>query len=436
MRSLAVIFATVFIDLLGFGIVIPLLPFYAEHFGGSALTVGLLAVSFSLAQFVFVPLWGRWSDSVGRRPIILIGLLGSFITYVLFGLAQSLVWLFVARTFAGVAGGTIATAQAYVADSTTPENRAKGMGIVGAAFGLGFIFGPAIGGFLSQWGHAAPPLFAAALSLANFAAAWFYLPESLKRTPGEGVPVRRSRIQALERALARPCMPVLLVVYFVVVTAFAGFEATFALFSEHRHGYTAGTIGYLFAFVGVIMAVVQGGLVGRAVRLFGERALVAAGILTVGVGFVLLPLGATKTGLLLALAVISVGMGLNGPAMTALVSKLSDSHDQGGMLGLTQSLGSLARMVGPAWGGFLFDRFGETSPYVSSSALMLVAFVVSAVGLSRRRCARAASASSPNAVGRGVPDPGAENGRGEPNHPLSEPGSGGAPPPGHMDGNG
>ena len=387
MSPLAIIFVTVFIDLLGFGIVIPLLPFYAERFGADAFRISLLAASFSLAQFIFVPIWGRWSDFVGRRPIILIGLLGSFLSYLLFGMAQSLAWLFVARAFAGIAGGTIATAQAYVADSTTPENRAKGMGLVGAAFGLGFIFGPALGGFLSKWGAATPALFASLLSLVNFGAAWFLLPESLKRAPGRGPAPRVSRVEALRRALARPCLPTLLLIFFVVTAGFAGFESTFALFSEHRHGFDAETIGYLFAFIGIIMAVVQGGLVGRIVRLVGEGPLVPFGILAVAVGLGLLPSSHSRVALYTALGIIAVGMGLVGPSIAALVSKWSDPSDQGGMLGLTQSFGSLARIVGPAWGGFLFTRYGMSAPYVSSAAIMLAAFGVSLVGLRRPTCA-------------------------------------------------
>ncbi len=211
MSPLVIIFVTVFIDLLGFGIIIPLLPFYAETFGASAVVVGLLATSFSLMQFLFAPVWGRLSDIFGRRPIILVGLMGSALSYLAFGLAASLPMLFGARILAGIAGANIPTAQAFIADSTTPENRAKGMGLVGAAFGLGFIFGPAIGGFLSHWGYSAPAFFAATLSLANFSAALFFLPESL---PPEkrGAHARPGRIAAFRRALSRPKLALVLTV--------------------------------------------------------------------------------------------------------------------------------------------------------------------------------------------------------------------------------
>jgi MFS transporter, DHA1 family, tetracycline resistance protein len=378
---LAIIFLTVFIDLLGFGIIIPLLPFYAERFGGSAETVALLSASFSAMQFVFMPIWGRLSDRVGRRPILLLGLFGSFASYLAFGLAGSLPLLFVSRMFAGIAGATVSTAQAFIADTTTPENRAKGMGLVGAAFGLGFIFGPALGGVLSRWGHIVPPLFASALSLFNLGAAWFLLPESrpahVPRTEREA----HSRLEALRKALTRPTLPALLAVYVTVVAAFSGFETTFALFSERRFGFTEETIGYLFAYVGLVLSIVQGGLVGRVVRRFGEARLVPPAILMVAAGLALIGMSRSVFELFVANGVLAIGMGFNTPALTALISKRSDPEDQGGVLGVSQGLASLARIVGPAWGGYLFDRWGMASPYFSSAVLMLVACGVSVAGL-------------------------------------------------------
>jgi MFS transporter, DHA1 family, tetracycline resistance protein len=381
LSPLAIVFVTVFVDLLGFGIIIPLLPFYAERFGGSAQTVALLSASFSAMQFVFMPIWGRLSDRVGRRPILLLGLFGSFASYLVFGLAGSLPLLFVSRMFAGIAGATVSTAQAFIADTTTPENRAKGMGLLGAAFGLGFVFGPALGGLLSRWGHAAPPLFAAALSLANFGAAWFLLPESRPAHVPATARATRSRLDSLRNALTRPGLPALLLIYVTVVAAFSGFETTFALFSERRFAFTEETIGYLFAYVGVVLSIVQGGLVGRAARRFGERRLVTAGLLLLATGLALVPLSRSVAELVVANGVLAVGMAFNSPALTALISKRSDPEDQGGILGVSQGLASLARIVGPAWGGYLFDRWGMTSPYFSSAALILIACGISIVGL-------------------------------------------------------
>ena len=275
MSPLLVIFVTVFINLLGFGIIIPLLPFYAEHFGASALIVGLLSTSFSLMQFLFAPFWGRLSDRIGRRPVILIGLIGSALWYSLFALATSLTMLFVARCLAGIAGANIPTAQAFIADITTKENRARGMGMIGAAFGLGFVFGPAIGGFLSHWGYAAPAWFAAAISFANFVAALFLLPESRSASDDRE---QAGRLEAFRRALVRPHLPLVLLVYFLVLVAFSSFEATFALFSERQFGFTSTTIGYMFAWIGVVLATVQGALVGRVAKRVGEQRIVPVAI--------------------------------------------------------------------------------------------------------------------------------------------------------------
>ncbi len=357
MSPLVIIFITVFIDLLGFGIIIPLLPFYAESFGASAFTIGLLSTSFSLMQFLFSPIWGRWSDKIGRKPIILLGLMGSCLSYLAMALATSLTLLFVARIIGGIAGANIPTAQAYIADVTTPENRAKGMGMVGAAFGLGFIFGPAIGGLLSRIGPEAPMWFASVLCLGNFIAAWFLLPES-RRVSAQTKTL--GRMEAFRHALTKPVLVLLLALYFIVTAAFSSFEATFALFSKARYGFTSTSIGFLFAFIGLVLAVVQGVLVHRVVKRVGEARLVPAAIFCIALGF-------------------------NNPSLSSMVSRLSDPDDQGGILGLASSLASLGRVVGPVTGGFLYDSYGMTTPYVSASGLMLVAFAVSFVGLSRLR---------------------------------------------------
>jgi multidrug resistance protein len=385
---LIIVFVTVFIDLLGFGIIIPLLPFYAQTFGATAFTVGLLATSFSLMQFIFAPIWGRLSDRVGRRPIILLGLLGSCFSYLGFGMASTLTSLFAARIFAGIAGANIPTAQAVVADLTTPENRAKGMGLVGAAFGLGFIFGPAIGGFLSRYGYAVPAFFASGLSLANFAAAWFLLPETLK--PEHRAVERVGRIDALRAALARPHLPLLLLIGFLIVAAFSGYESTFALFAEQSYGFHASSIGYIFAFVGVVLVIVQGLLVGRAVKALGEHHIVPASLAIVAVGLLMIPATRSVGALLVANGVMAVGMGFNNPALMSLISRYSAAEDQGGVLGLTQSLNSLARIVGPLWGGFAFDRLGIGMPYITSAAVMGIAALLALHALWRAQTSAAA----------------------------------------------
>jgi MFS transporter, DHA1 family, tetracycline resistance protein len=377
---LVIIFVTVFIDLLGFGIIIPLLPFYAESFGASAFTIGLLGTSFSLMQFLFSPIWGRWSDRIGRKPIILVGLLGSCLSYVAMALAGSLAMLFVARIIGGIAGANIPTAQAYIADVTTPENRAKGMGMVGAAFGLGFIFGPAIGGLLSRYSPETPMWFAAALCLANFIAAWFLLPESRRVS---ATTKTLGRMEAFRHAMTQPTLLLVLALYFIVTMAFSGFEATFALFSEAKFGYTAASIGFLFAFIGLILSIVQGVLVGRVVKRVGERRLIPIAIFLISISIGFIPFVWSVPTLLVALGFLAVGMGFNNPSLSSMVSKLANEDDQGGILGLASSLASLGRVVGPAWGGYLYDAYGMTTPYISAAGLMFIAFAVSFVGLRR-----------------------------------------------------
>lgn len=381
MSPLVVIFVTVFIDLIGFGIIIPLLPFYAETFGATAFAIGLLSTSFSLMQFLFAPVWGRLSDRYGRRPIILIGLFGSGVSYVAFGMASSLAMLFGARILSGIAGANIPTAQAFIADSTPPEQRAKGMGLIGAAFGLGFIFGPAIGGFLSHWGYAAPAFFAAAMCFANFAAACVLLPESLPRER-RGAVRRHGRLEVFRDALGRPGLGLVLTVFFLVMTAFAGFEAMFALFAEARFGFGATTIGYLFAGVGLVLAVVQGVLVGKIVPRIGERRLVPAAIVLMSAALAVQAAAPTVPWLVAGMMLLACGMGLHSPSMLSIVSRLASRTDQGSTLGLSQSLAALARIVGPIWGGLMFDRFGPVTPLQTSAVLMLGAGVLS-VGVFR-----------------------------------------------------
>jgi len=374
---LVVLFVTVFIDLIGFGIILPLLPFYAEHFGANALLVGLLSTSFSLMQFLFAPVWGRLSDRVGRRPVILAGLLGSSISYLTFGLAQSLPILFLSRILAGIAGANISTAQAYIADSTPPEQRAKGMGLIGAAYGLGFTVGPAIGGLLSQYGYATPAFFASALALANFGAAWWLLPESRNRSDRSHRAERGLNWQRLRTGLQHPELGVFLILFFISTFAFANLEATFALMTARKFGFDARANGYLFAYIGVIITIVQGGLTGRLAKRFGERRLISAGLFCMIFGLGLLPYSPGLKSLLLVLIVLIVGHGATNPSISSLVSQAASTEDQGGILGVAQSLASLARILGPIWGGFTFDAFGFQYPYLTGSLFMAVAFSLS-----------------------------------------------------------
>jgi DHA1 family tetracycline resistance protein-like MFS transporter len=351
---LLVIFVTVFIDLVGFGIVIPVLPYYAEgtKFGATPREVGLLFASYSVMQLIFSPVLGRLSDKYGRRPILIISLLGTCLGFLILGLATTLVMLFIGRIIDGISGGNISTAQAYIADVTTKENRAKGMGLIGAAFGLGFVFGPAIGGILSRWGTNVPFLFAGSLAFANVILLYFTLPETVTRDHPARVSAASGRgwKQVIE-ALRQPQLGFVLIIYFLSIVAFSIMTTVFALFMMFRLGYDPWHSGWIFAFVGIISAGVQGGLIGKLVKRFGEPNLIIFGGLLFTVSLFASPFVNPSIGLLGLLSVgalSSIGNALAGPSLTSLASKSASAAQQGSVLGVMQSVASLARAVGPS----------------------------------------------------------------------------------------
>lgn len=395
---LLVIFITVFIDLIGFGIVIPVLPFYVEgsRFNASPSMVGLLFASYSIMQLIFTPVLGRLSDRYGRRPILLISLLGTAAGFLILGLATTLWMLFLGRIIDGISGGNISTAQAYIADVTTPENRARGMGMIGAAFGLGFIFGPAIGGILSRFGIEVPFLFAAGLALFNAALLYFTLPETVTKEHPARVQAKSGRWKQLFEALRQQRLAYVLVIYFLFIVAFSIMTSSFALFTMFRFGYDAHDTGWLFGYVGLIGAVIQGGLIGRLVKIFGELRLVVAGALLFSASLFVIPLTGPQTGVATLLAVgaiFAIGNALSTPSLASLASKSVGRAEQGGVLGVTQSVASLARVVGPLIASALiysavarlgFDRqlhhMSDQSlrlTFWTASGIMLVAFLLS-----------------------------------------------------------
>jgi DHA1 family tetracycline resistance protein-like MFS transporter len=370
---MVVLFAIVLTDLIGFGIVIPLLPFYGEHFGASPLVVTLLMSVYSLCQLFVAPFWGRLSDRWGRRPILLISLAGSFAGYLWLGFADTLWMLFAARALLGAGAGNIAAAQAYVADVTTPENRAKGMGMIGAAFGFGFIIGPALGGMLAGSDPhapnvAAPAFLGAALSALAFLGTILFLKESLP--PALRGKARGGRLDAVSRALRRPPLRLLLLLFFVIIFAFAGMETTFALWAMRQFNWGAAQVGYLMTYVGVCSALMQAGLIGMLTRRFGEERLLLAGIAAITLGLVAIPLSSTLAILMLATSLLAFGMGMTQPTLNSLISRRADATEQGEVMGVAQSFGSLARILGPAFAGALFEAFGRNAPYYAGAVLM------------------------------------------------------------------
>jgi DHA1 family tetracycline resistance protein-like MFS transporter len=392
--SLGTLFLTVFLDLLGFGLVIPFLPGLARDLGASDLVATLPGTAFSLMQFLFIPVWGRLPDRVGRRPVLLWSVAASAIGMGMLGLSHSLAWLFIARLWSGVATANIAVAQAYIADVTTPETRARGMGLIGMAFGFGFIFGPAVGGVLSRYSvlglgvGALPALVASGLSLVNLLLALRTLPESLP-------PERRGRgtrravpldLAAFRAAVRVPGVGVAVAINFFVILWFAGMEQTFRLFTDDVFGMTAAATGAIFAVVGVVGAGVQGGLVGKLARRFGEARLAVAGPLVLAIAFALLAASpifgpAARLALFAASGLIALGNGVVSPSLPAYVSRRAGAADQGLALGTLQSASALGRVIGPAAGGLLYSSFTPTAPYSVGAVGLFAAAVLAAARL-------------------------------------------------------
>ncbi len=389
---LAILFGAVFIDLVGFGIVLPLLPLYADRFGASGTAIGILVLSYSAAQLLLAPVWGRLSDRFGRRRILIVGLVGSAASYVVFAFANSFELLLLSRIMAGVGGANIPVAQAYIADVTPPERRAANMGLIGAAFGLGFIFGPALGGLLAPIAPELPGVVAAGLCAGNALLALFLLPESLPRggpspahlaggatapppipTPAaETYPAREGREE-----LGRRDFRMVLLLTFLITLAFAAMHPTFPLFAARRFGLDERDVGWLFAFTGLVSAVMQGGVVRVLVARIGEAALVRWCVVPFAAGFLVMALAPTVGVLLLGLALLAVGFGGTLPSLASLLSRTAPQSMQGGSLGIGQSAGALGRIGGPLLAGVLWDSLGPSWPYLVAAAIGLAAALAS-----------------------------------------------------------
>jgi MFS family permease len=372
--ALGILFLVVFVDLLGFGMVIPVMPLYAERLGASEVWVGLLSTIYSLMQFVFAPIWGRLSDRIGRRPVLLASIAMTALAFLMYGLAGTFAMLVLSRAFAGAATANIAIARAFVADVTPPEGRAKGMGIIGAAFGLGFVLGPAIGGVLSHRSLALPGFAAAGLAALNGVAAWFILPEPEQRVVRDLA--RKSRFVAFFSEMGRPGIRRMILVYFLTVLAFSAMEATYALLSWHRYGIDQAHVSWLFAYIGILVVVVQGGLIGRLTRMFGEKRLLVGGLVLQALALAALPFAGNVTGLMIATAPLAIGSGLSQPALSSLLSRFAHQEDQGGTLGIGESASAFGRIIGPEAGTFTFGRFSMAAPYLGGAVLMALAALV------------------------------------------------------------
>jgi multidrug resistance protein len=367
---------TVFIDITGFGLILPLLPFWAQRLGANAFTIGLIATAYALAQFLFTPLLGALSDRYGRRPVILFSLIVEAAAFAMTALAGTLPMLLIARFVGGMGASNIGSAQAVVADVTPPEQRARGMGVIGAAIGLGFVVGPALGGLLATLGTATPFWVAMGVALFNALLVWRFLPETRvvheASSQSKGAPV----FAGWRRALSAPVVARLIFINLLLTLAFTAMEAVFALFTQQTFGWNATQNGYVFAYVGVIIVVMQGGLVGRLVKRWGERPLLIGGLALLSVGLILLPFSSSIGMLLAALGLLSVGDGAVTPTSSALLSLASPDGRQGETLGLAQGIGSLGRIIGPLAAGWLFLTFGASAPFLVGGMLTATALLV------------------------------------------------------------
>ena len=378
-RQIWVLMATVFIDMIGFLMVLPLLPFYAKRLGATASTVGALIAAFAFAQLAVSPIWGRLSDRYGRRPMILAGLAASGIAYVIFGLADSIWLLFASRLVQGAGGGTTGVVQAYVADSFRPEERAKALGWLTAATSAGVMIGPAAGSLATYLGPRAPGFVAAGLCLLNMVWAFWMLPESKHEAPpadgptAEAITPKRSIRGALLEVLANPLAPVsaLILIYSIGMMAFMGMNGVLALYLDKVFGVTEKTIGWFFVYVGGVSLIMRALLLGPAVRRFGEVGVTRLGALSLIAGLTFLPLAPNVWTLAIVVLCVPVGTALLFPATTALVSRYATRAQTGQAMGVQQTFGGIARMLGPLWAGFVFQRVGIRYPFWIGAALML-----------------------------------------------------------------
>lgn len=376
-RNITILFFTLVVVMMGFGMIIPILPFYIESFDASGSELGLLMAIFALMQFIFSPIWGSLSDRYGRKPFLLLGAIGNALSMVFFGLSTQLWMLYIFRALAGsLSSATLPTAMAYIGDSTTEENRSKGMGLMGAAMGVGMILGPGLGGWLAQFSLQLPFFIAAGLSTLAALLIVLILPDSLPESEREtsASPTRSPQFQAMWQALSSP-IGVLLILAFILSFGLTNFEAVFGLFALERFDYGPQTVGILLTFIGVISSVMQGALTGPITRRWGETNVIRASLISTAIGFILMLAAFNFLTVLLTVGLFIISNALLRPAVSSLISQRATSG-QGISLGLNNAFMSLGRIIGPLWAGYLFD-INLHYPYLSGSVVMLAGFLVS-----------------------------------------------------------
>ena len=378
--ALTIIFITVFIDLMGFGILIPILPTFAsKELQISDFGIGVIVASFSFMQFVFNPIFGRLSDKIGRKPIIVFSLLITSLSYLWFSFADSFIILLLSRMLAGFGGSNISVAQAYIADVTDETNRAKGMGLIGAAFGLGFVFGPMLGGILAQYGYDVVGYASATFSFFAFLFASFRLKESLKESnrskekTSYSIFTKDTVIEVFKNQQLRFTM----LIYFIIVFSMANIYGTFALLAYKVYNFTDMQIGYLYGTIGVVGAIIQGGFIKRLSEKYKEEQLVIAGIFFMMIGLTGLPYGGTFLGIAIIGGILAIGSGILQPTILSMVSKNAKSGNQGSILGLNQSTASMARVLGPLWGGFAFEYINYQFPFLTGGLATFIILLAS-----------------------------------------------------------
>ncbi|MFA7289297.1 MAG: MFS transporter [Melioribacteraceae bacterium] len=375
--ALSIIFLTVFIDLMGFGLLIPILPTFAsKELGISDFGIGIIVAIYSFMQFIFNPMFGKMSDKYGRRPIILGSLLMTATSYIIFSFSTSFWILAISRVIGGLGGSNIGVAQAYIADITSKEERAKGMGLIGAAFGLGFVFGPVIGALLSQYGYAFAGYGSAAFSLMAFTFAFFKLPES--RNFESVSTIVRSKIFDFKftfSVLKRKNIGFLIVLFFVIVFSMANIYGTFSILGYKYYHFSDMQNGLLFAIIGIVGAIIQGGFIKQLAKIFNDRNMILFGTVFMIIGLAAIPYGQNFLGVAIAGGILAVGTGVLQPTILSMVSKYSHDYEQGSVLGINQSFSALARVLGPVWGGFSFHYLGYQAPFLTGSLFAFFTFL-------------------------------------------------------------